>query len=54
MMQILSKTWTLFKTNKKYLLLTVLLEILFLASLVQLQFVFFTPTADAEVNNNVH
>ena len=44
------KTWNALIHNKKYLLLTALLEILFLASLIQLQFVFFTPMIDAEYN----
>lgn len=42
----LLKTWTLFKTNKKYLLITMLLELIFLVLLIQLQFVFFTPTLE--------
>jgi hypothetical protein len=46
MKQTLAKTWNSLIHNKKYLLLTVLLELIFLALLVQLQFVFFTPTLE--------
>ncbi len=45
-MKTLLKSWNALIHNKKYLLITMLLELIFLVSLVQLQFVFFTPTAE--------
>lgn len=43
----LSKAFQAFKTNKKYLFLTMLIEVLFFATIIVLQFVFFEPSMDA-------
>ncbi len=43
----LSKAFQAFKTNKKYLLLTMLVEILFFATIIVLQFIYFEPSMDA-------
>ncbi|VVB81327.1 Uncharacterised protein [uncultured archaeon] len=47
----IANAWNALIHNKKYLLLTILLEIIFLFGLVQLHFVFFTPTL--EVTNKM-
>lgn len=43
----LPRAWKLFVSNKRYLLIAVLLEFVFLFALAQLHFAFFVPSADA-------
>ncbi|MBI4145860.1 hypothetical protein HY489_00825 [Candidatus Woesearchaeota archaeon] len=45
--QTLPKAWTLFAKNKKLLVLAVLIELLFVFSLVYVHYTFFLPTTDA-------
>ncbi|MBW2969725.1 hypothetical protein KY319_01240 [Candidatus Woesearchaeota archaeon] len=47
MMKNLKKAWQAFKNNKKYLVLVIVLEIIFLIALTQIHLVFFKPTAEA-------
>jgi len=45
--QTLSKAWKLFAENKKYLVLIVIIELLFLTAFAGLQYYFFYPSAEA-------
>jgi len=45
--QTLPRAWKAFTNNKRYLLLTILLEFVFLFALTQLHLAFFTPSAEA-------
>ena len=44
---ILDKAWTAFWSNKKYLILTILVDFLFIFALAQIHLVYFLPSAQA-------